>query len=204
MQRTGSDHTRVEVVSKSLSVTLLVALSLVLVGLVVQQASRSSEPRVPLEPTNGDEIVMVLFASSTCGWCQQETLPPAIDTIRSRLQRLARNADKTFVSVAIAPEFSHEAAFEFLQRFGAFDETLIGRGWLNSGALDYVWDTHVGRPATPQVIVLERLLSITRPPQPWAINVSRETILARLTGLSEILSWVEAGNPSTLTSPAAP
>ncbi len=103
-------------------------------------------------------------------------------------------AGRSFMALGIAKDWDASAGVAHLATFGTFDEIMAGRSWMNEGVLKYIWQTLPGAPSTPQVLVVERMVSV-----PLAagdrFEVSKESVIARNTGLGEIRQWVEAGAP---------
>lgn len=175
-----------------LGIFLLLSLTLVLVALAAKNHTRHREAPLAIEPTTGDEIVLVFIGSSTCGWSKLPELPAAFSKIRAAVQEATTQDGKTFVAVGVAPDISVDAGIDFLSRFGPFHEVLVGRSWLNRGALEYVWQTHPGPAATPQLVLLSRELSVDSVPGGSVPSISAEKVIKRWVGAPAMLEAVSA------------
>jgi len=87
--------------------------------------------------------------------------------------------------VGIATDWSLTEGLRFLTQYGPFDQVIVGSNWLNLGAIEYIWRELPGRPALPQVVVVERDLRVGQ----TIINVSPDKLLARRIGVDELISW---------------
>ena len=143
----------------------------------------------------GAELALVFIGSSTCGPSNAEPLPGWIDGIKLQVREHARTRGAAFAAIGIARDRSAADGIAHLRRFGAFDEVIAGRGWLNTGMLRYVWEDLPGRAATPQVLVVERRIVDRSSPAAAEAVVADERVLVRKVGLREIERWVAAGAP---------
>lgn len=76
---------------------------------------------------------------------------------------------------------------QLLAQFGSIDELLLGRGWLNTGAIKYIWEDIRGFPAVPQIVVTTRSVVRGR-----TVEVSGEQSVLRKVGATQIVNWSEA------------
>jgi hypothetical protein len=67
----------------------------------------------------------------------------------------------------------------------------VGGNWGNAGAVRHIWRAPGARPAIPQVIMYERVVT----PGDAAIAFGPERRLARFVGTDEIVAWVVRGAP---------
>ncbi len=74
-----------------------------------------------------------------------------------------------------------------MNKFGPFDEVMSGRSWANTGVLKYVFEDLPGPAATPQVVLVERMLNA----RDRSYSVAEERVLARAVGLEEIKRWAD-------------
>lgn len=150
---------------------------------------RREQGAAPVPEAAGPEVVFVYLGSSTCKWCQAEELPGLIAELKNSVRTQAEAEGFSFSTIGIAKDASITDGLEHLRRIGAFDEVSTGRGWLNLGILQYVFVTHPGRAATPQVIVLSRLVER----KATGFSIIDENVLARKTGLGALQQWAESG-----------
>ncbi|HRR07483.1 MAG TPA: hypothetical protein PLO56_02225 [Rhodothermales bacterium] len=66
---------------------------------------------------------------------------------------------KNFAAIGIGVNFNVDQGINFFNKFGKFDELMVGRKWFNIGVLKYIWKYFPGQAVTPQVIVMERLIT---------------------------------------------
>ncbi len=105
------------------------------------------------------------------------------------LAATARSAGASFASVGIAVDWVTRDGWEFLQRFGPFDEIIVGRNWLNSASLHYMWRELPGEPVVPQVVVVERSILLDGA----KLEVSPDRALLRKVGADEVIAWAVRG-----------
>ena len=80
-----------------------------------------------------------------------------------------------------------------LEEFGPFNEILVGRGWLNTGAVRYIWEDIRGAAAIPQVVVTTRGVVSDR-----VIEVGGEELVVRKAGARQIADWSSLAFPDPL------
>lgn len=142
-----------------------------------------AEPDVTLV-RDGTELVLVAMMSSTCAGIQAPGFAEALETIRDHLRREAASAGHTFVTIGVATDWMLDDGVEVLRRFGPFDEILVGRGWMNSGIVKYIWTDFPGRAAVPQLVVVEREVMTGQ-----FIEVSNARVRYRKASASQIIEW---------------
>ena len=139
---------------------------------------------------DGTEIVLVYIGSSTCVWCQAKELPEWMSQIRTAVAAQADLAGHAFAAVGVSIDFDVPGGLKHLRDLGPFHEVTTGRRWRNIGALKYVSEEHVGRTATPQIVVIRR--SVKRFGSP---SITRGDVLVRKVGLTDIGAWLARGAP---------
>lgn len=138
----------------------------------------------------GEELVFVFIGSASCRWSNLPEMVELFRDGRDAVQAKAQAAGLGFATMGVAQDNTVELGIEHLRRFGRFDEMAVGRGWLNTSLLKYVYGELPGVAATPQVVVVAR--SLIEHGGQW--DVDGEQVLVRLSGLSEIRRWVEGGS----------
>lgn len=138
----------------------------------------------------GRELAMIYIGSSTCEPSNRDWLPGAVDSLKVVLRETARAQGRGFSTIGIARDWVVADGLEYLRKFGRFDEVMAGRNWLGTGVLRYVWDAVPGPASTPQILVVDRLVSSTRDP---ARPVRAERLVLRKVGTEEIRAWFERG-----------
>ena len=114
-----------------------------------------------------------------------------LDSLRDR-GMLTEGLRSSFIGVALAG--NTEGSRRFITEFGPFDEIVVGRGWLNSAVVTYVWRDPDGSAGVPQLILVRRTVTVNE----RGINVSPDSLLFRLTGARAITSWAQSGAPLNL------
>ena len=136
---------------------------------------------------SGTELIMVLIATSTCPGIDDPALGAALAQAREGLRREAAAKGQLFTTIGVSLDWSIDHGIEMLARFGPFDEVTVGRGWLNTGALRYIWKDMPGIAAVPQIVVVEREIDKGR-----SIQVTEEHVRYRMTSAMRIISWSAA------------
>ena len=138
----------------------------------------------------GREILLVYLGSSSCGWSNLPEVARAVRDAKNLVAEQARNAGTGFSALGIALDGDASSGWEHLRNAGLFDEVAAGMGWANSGADKYVFGSLAGPASTPQLLVVERLLSTG----PGARRIGEsERVLVRKAGSNAILRWVSQG-----------
>ena len=143
---------------------------------------------------DGAEIALIYIGSSGCAFSNESGLPHRLDRIKVLLQAKAAAQDRSFVTVGIAEDRSVKDGLSHLSKFGYFDEIMTGRGWLNEGIIKYVWKGSYGEPATPQLIVIDRLITEASS-EHLRYDMRDEEIIVRKVGVGAINRWLEMGTP---------
>jgi hypothetical protein len=78
----------------------------------------------------------------------------------------------------------------YLDTVATFDEVSAGQNWLNSEAVQFLWRDHLGEPATPQLVLVERDVEVDK----TKIRIGADKIALRLVGAGEIAKWLEDGS----------
>jgi hypothetical protein len=187
-------------VPRSWGITLLVAL-VVLAVLLGQRAVAPFAATDEERPAPGNELVLVFIASPTCAAATDDSFPSALRAIRDTVTSIAASRGVEAVMLGVGIGGSVRSSLEFLDQFGPWDEVSVGRGWLNTAAVRFIWDTHAGNGGVPQVLVMARRFA--RGPFDNSVLLQHEQLLARKVGLGEIYRWVERGAPIPRVGPAA-
>ena len=145
----------------------------------------------------GPETVLVFIGSSTCSGIYAPGLRGALKKVRTTLGRQALDQGTSFVSIGISTDWEVPLGIRLLDRLGPFDEIVVGRKNLNTGALRYVWRDFPGPPIFPQLVILDREVLL----EP-VYSVARERVRVRKAGARSIISW--AKSLSAMIQPRAP
>ncbi|CAN5329386.1 hypothetical protein BH23GEM2_BH23GEM2_19320 [soil metagenome] len=171
------------------------ALALFLAGaLLLRQGGSStnaSSPEATLTPSEGTEIVAVFLATEDCLAASTPGFDEELKGAITRLRNETRSTDRRFVYVGGALSNNTRRAREFMARFGPYDELVVGRGWLNSTAVYYMWRDIPGGSRLPQIVILQRSVEVL----PEGIRISPDSVLLRVSGVEAIRAWAAAGSP---------
>ena len=142
--------------------------------------------------TEGEETALVYVGSSTCGWSNTPEFPSLIQGLKAELQSRAHREGWRFATIGIAKDRRVVEGLAHLDKFGAFDEVMTGRGWANRGVQEFVYGrgSLAGRGATPQVIVVSRRLEFVADGH---VSIADEHVVVRKVGLDQITEWIADG-----------
>lgn len=187
------------------SLTTRALLSGILLGLVAffgisQVGIRVFSPRAApragsVAPQSEKQLVAVLLITPDCEAAHTRDFKTVLWFGLDSLRNLARRRGYRPSLVAAALSANSESVRSFILNLGPFDEIVIGRGWLNTAALQYVWRDVPGISAVPQLVIVRRDVSVS--PE-GAVAVSSDSVVMRLTGAEAIMRWSRAGAPLDL------
>jgi len=170
--------------------------------LVVLRRSRGEDYSPASRADPGGELVLVFLGSSTCGFSNLPRFPARIHDIKLSLSKRAADLGLSFVAIGLALDWNAETGFRYLRKFGRFDEILVGRNWFGTGAEKFIWEEFPGEPATPQLILLYRVLPGSKSGDSAPSGrFESERVLLRLSGIVKIDGWVRRGMPLPGLSP---
>ncbi len=155
--------------------------------IVMNSVNRSASSRITRQSNleSGVEVLAVVIGSQSCGASTTPGFSGAIARILTELETDATRHGRRFSSVGVALDQSPADGIQFLSTIGSFDEVMVGRSWLNSGAVHYIWRDIAGMPALPQLVLVERSVSVGE----RSISIGSDKLLARHVGIDQIMSW---------------
>lgn len=154
-------------------------------------------PAVPVEarPVAGRQLLFIYIGSSRCGPSNQPELLAAVGKSIGDIRSRATRASRGFVTIGVGRELNATTALGHLAKVATFDEVAVGQGDFNQASIRFISRDHPGIGATPQVLVVERLLSALGT---TVDNVDfSERVLVRKVGAADIIRWVQRGSPIT-------
>lgn len=172
---------------------ILLVVALLSVGMILTEREFGSMDARMERPKPGEELLLIFIGSPTCSAATDPEFPEIFAAIRSDFEAKAIYASLTPVTIGVGTGAGVEDSLDMLNRIGQWDEVMLGRGWLNGGALRYIWDTYAGPASVPQVLVLRRSLGTGGIGE--SIVREGEKVLVRKVGLHEIKSWRSVGSP---------
>lgn len=149
--------------------------------------------------SSAHEVVMVLITASTCAASQDPGLAADIEKAKLTLRQHTSAKRVQFRAQGVALDWDVAAGYDFLRRFGQFDQVSVGANWLNDGGIKYIWRDFPGDPVMPQIVLVSR--DVTADAN--GVSVGAETVVERLVGIDAIRDWVRAGAAVHLTLPQA-
>lgn len=163
---------------------LLLAMGVVFALLLRRSFAVPSQPTIQsaARPKSGSELVLVFIGASTCGACQSPEVARALRAIAKDVRTRAAMEGSGFATEGITTDTDLERGIRFLSDMHMFDEIVAGRGWLNSGAMRWIW-TSGGRAAEPQVILVRRDLDVQRE----GITLKSEEVVERVVGSFDLI-----------------
>lgn len=150
----------------------------------IPRLSRPTRPEPSLRP--GREVEVIFIGSSSCGAAGRKDLAQALDSLRAFMLADAARRDYGVYFTGVALDWQVAAGFKFLEPFGPFDEVSVGRNWLNSSAVRYVWRDVPGKPEIPQLVLIERTVELGA----QAMVVGEDRLLERVMGADNIVTYV--------------
>jgi hypothetical protein len=147
----------------------------------------------------GKELIVVYVGATSCGPCLLPETKSAVARMKVLLASFAEKNGYAFSAVGVATDWSTASGVKFLSDNAPFDQLVIGGNWTNLAVEHYIWRDSTATPAMPQVVVLERSVTIGD-----RIDISPARVLRRVFGSDELPKWVEAGAPVTLAPGSAP
>ena len=90
--------------------------------------------------------------------------------------------------IGVATDWEFDKGLRFLADYGAFDEVIVGGNWLNSAAVRFIWRDLPGQPAFPQVVLLEREVTVNK----TNVTFGPEKVISRFIGIDEIIERVDS------------
>lgn len=146
-----------------------------------------SRPVLSQMPTKGDQLVAVYIGSSDCRGSKLPEFPEVERRTMAALSRLAQREGAHFVTVGVALDVIPRLGAKYLEKFGPFDISVTGGGWMNPGAVQYIWRDYPGDGTVPQIVVVRR--SVDVPPR--GVVVSPDSVLGRLIGIEGMQAFLE-------------
>ncbi|WP_419948406.1 hypothetical protein [Candidatus Palauibacter sp.] len=193
--------------SRNVSGRRIAVVGLVLIGFLIGLSGRLPIPEISVDwPTRfdaeseyqpaqrtdeGEELVLIAVVSSRCSWSNLPEVKRAIRDAKLLLSRRAEEEGMGFAAVGVARDISAEAGIEHLREHGLFDEVRAGRGWYNSGVMEFIYGDIAGPALTPQLIIVKQRISYEASER----RVDGRQVLARKLGSDGIVNWTEAGAP---------
>lgn len=140
--------------------------------------------------SSGTKILFVYIGSEDCKFSLAPGFAEMVTDAEKAVAEQAKKQGKPFSTLGVSVGPSAKDGVKYLSRFGEFDQLSSGHGWLNDGALHYVWQDIVGEATVPQIIVLEHDLEALNP----GYRVKNDRVLVRVLGDKQIAAWHRDGS----------
>ncbi len=166
--------------------------------------AESPTPDVPTNPfasVDGAHLVAFVITASDCGWSNHPQTKAALGIIRERMRSAYGDKYAHIEVVGVAIDEDPEVGLAFLSDIGrgtvraAFDQIAVGGSWLNEQVVRFAWREGKAKAATPQVIVVERLVDTSSYLSEYTIKTGDDLVVANASGGSDIVRWIEQGLP---------
>lgn len=155
----------------------------------------------PFAHANGSNLIAYVFVASDCGWSTLPDVREAIGSLREKLTSTHGSSYAHISVIGVALDQDIEAGVQFLSEFKsdrtnwAFDQVAIGGSWLNEQVVRLAWREGIADTASPQVVVVERLVETEEYPLTSSIQLESDRLLAKRVGSDELLRWIADGLP---------
>ena len=106
-----------------------------------------------------------------------------------------------FSTVGVSLDWAVDEGVERLRNYYVFDEVIVGRNWLNTAAVSYMWRDYPGDRSIPQVVLLANWVV---PIGPTELHNGTPVELARIVGASDLKNWIKRGYPVRVPSDSVP
>ena len=137
----------------------------------------------------GRELLLVAIVSATCVWSNLPEVSTAIRTAKGLVAQQADERGVGFAAIGVAKNVSAMEGIRHLAQHGRFDEVMAGRGWYNTGVIQFIYGDIAGLAGTPQLVVLEQEVALRGGKR----TVMNRRELDRVVGADQIVEWVAAG-----------
>lgn len=120
-----------------------IAASLVALGVqshrqAVQEEALHNAGRDQRRIASGDEVLIIFIGASFCRAVDVAGFPESLSRLKDEVRRQGDAANMRIGIIGVALDWGVPSGLAWLRRFGEFDEVLVGRNWLNTGAVDYM------------------------------------------------------------------
>lgn len=166
----------------------LIILSTISISLQAQDTLKYDAGNYSLHAGTVTELTLIYIGADTCSPCHAPSLKQALENVKVKLLKFAESNDLQFSVIGIANDISIDRGLDFLKNSGYFDEIIVGKNFLNTGTVDYIWNNDQTDYEIPQVIVFEREITIGD-----NISVGPKNYVAKYSGKDEIEEWVKNG-----------
>ena len=162
-----------------------------LAGVLRPAPASSTAAGDSIRPEQSEQLVMIYFGASSCGWCTLPETHALIEVVWSSLRETARERSLDLVTLGVAMDDNVEAGLSHLRSMGNFDQVSSGYGWANVASVDAFAGALPRVVATPTVAVVRRRLNFTE----QSVRSTDVRLVAFREGLTDISRWAGKGSP---------
>lgn len=147
-----------------------------------------------------EQLVVVTISASFCVGNHVPGFRKSVGHINRLVESQADTTSLNFYSIGVSLDQQANRGIEYLDSLGTFTEIVSGGNWFNDGSRTYLLNVFPGPLAIPQIVILERFITSDTS----SMHFDSATVLARIIGAREIVSWVNKGAPVTVRSRRPP
>ena len=171
------------------SVLALTVMTVVAAAIVWSQYRSPSQAHVDTELEPGTHVTFVFIAPTSTG---DKAFQEEVQRAKNATREFAVRERFFYSTVGVSDHWSVPAGLSILDRFGPFDEVVVGRNWFNLGVTEFISRMN-GVPAVPQVVVtIQDIQTDTLP-----FHYGERVELVRLVGAGAVQSWAARNFPLT-------
>jgi hypothetical protein len=118
-------------------------------------AEDDARPRAnPFAPEHGTHLIAFVVTASDCGWCGRPELKAAIGSLRENLNAVHKRRYAAVSVVGISADEDIATGLAYLAEVGAgtlnaaFDQVMVGGGWLNEQIVRLIWQDRLAGSST--------------------------------------------------------
>jgi hypothetical protein len=111
----------------------------------------------------------------------------AVPRLLDSLRTAAAARGHLFSTIGVSTD-SPPRGIDWLKRFGDFDEVVVGRNWMNTAIVQYVWSDRADMAGMPQILLVEHRVQST----PRSIVVGQDRVVRRWYGAGAIAPEIRA------------
>jgi hypothetical protein len=145
----------------------------------------------PLTPgaTRSIELVVVYLGATSCGPCLQESTKVTVRDVLAKAEERAAERSLSMQAVGAAFDDDIESGLGLLRSTAEFDQVLLGGGWSNAAAVEFIWSDGEVLAAIPHIVILTRSLD----KRAQAREPASKSILVQLQGERQMRQWLDEG-----------
>lgn len=166
-----------------------VTLTYLLVNQIELSLRQQVEPKeFAIDYSGGIFYNIVFIGSSECIFCNSN-FSEAYNRLVKKLKENQQSIKYPIYFTGVSVDADLKRGHEYLYNVSDFDETIIGMGWYNIAAFEYVWDTNNGITGIPQILFYEIEYTVDGNGLINSIASNRK-LLRRIMNLNELQEFI--------------